>query len=64
MMKIKIVELYEDGDGKEFKFPPEAWAYYQYREKESKGKWLPLIFINRKMISPETLHKMCRKAGI
>lgn len=63
MMKIKIVELYED-EGVEFKFPSEAWAYYQYREKESKGKWLPLIFINRKMISPETLHKMCRKVGI
>lgn len=63
MMKIKITELYKD-DVAEFKFPSEAWAYFCYREKESKGKWFPLIFINRKMVSPETLHKMCRKAGI
>lgn len=63
MMKIKIVELYED-DVAEFKFLPEAWAYFCYWEKESKGKWCPLIIINGEMVSFEKFHRMCRKAGI
>lgn len=63
MMKIKITELYDD-DVAEFKSLPEAWAYYCYWEKESKGKWLPLIFINRKMVSHETFYKMCKKVGV
>ena len=63
-MKIRIADLYSNDDAAEFKYLPEAWAYYHYYERKSKGKWFPLIMINRKMISFEKFRKMCRKVGV
>lgn len=62
-MTIKITDLYND-DVAEFKFLPEAWVYYHYWKKESKGQWWPLIIINGKIVSFEKFRRMCRKTGV